>query len=64
MGRGRSRQGPVAVLVMWALWGGCRAFGCEVEPKWMGGVSQSTRQWLLFWSGDVDALVLLWSSGV
>ena len=28
MGGGRSRQELVAVLVTWALWGGCRALGC------------------------------------
>ena len=54
----------VVVLLMWALWGGHRALGCEVEPKWMGGGLQSMRQWLSFWSGDVDTLVSLSSIGV
>ena len=38
-------------------------WGAEVEPNQMGGVSQSTRRWLPFWSGDVDALVSLSSVG-
>ena len=38
MGGGCSRQGLVAVLATWALWGGCRVLGCEVRSNERAGL--------------------------